>query len=98
MRATGAEPALPPIGRAEPAPLHLSCQSTNRCLARIDGASKFVHHFGHRPDELFDLDADPGEQDNLLATLTRAEQAALRDELLDWRTAVQVLWAPSTGG
>jgi len=97
-RVEGGGAVAAPIRTAEPVPLHLSCQSVNRCLTRIDGSSKFVHHFGHRPDELFDLDADPGEQDNLLSTLSRAEQATLRDELLAWRDEVRVLWAPSTGG
>jgi len=97
-RVDGAAAVAAPIRTAEPAPVHLSCQSVNRCLSRVDGSSKFVHHFGHRPDELFDLDADPGEQDNLLSTLSRAEQAALREDLLAWRTEVRVLWAPSTGG
>lgn len=97
-RVDDAAAVAPPMRTAGPSPVHLSCQSVNRCLAQLDGSSKFVHHFGHRPDELFDLDADPGEQDNRLSTLSRAEQPALRDELLAWRTEVRVLWAPSTGG
>ena len=43
-------------------PVRVSCQSDNRCLAQIDGTTKYVHHFGNRPDEVFDLAADPAER------------------------------------
>ena len=46
--------------------MRVACQSDNRCLAQIDGTTKYVHHFGNRPDEVFDLATDPDERHNLI--------------------------------
>jgi lipoteichoic acid synthase len=88
-------PLARPLHDAQPDPVHLSCQSANRCLSRVDGNAKYVHHFGHRPDELFDLAADPLERDNLLSRLSRQEAAVLREDVLRWRADVRTSWAPA---
>jgi arylsulfatase A-like enzyme len=74
-------------------PVHVSCQSDNRCLALIDGTTKYVHHFGNRPDEVFDLAADPGEQHNLIGEVDPAELKELRSDLLHWRSEVRAEYA-----
>jgi arylsulfatase A-like enzyme len=40
-----------------------SCLGT--CMTRVTGGEAVVHHFGRRPDELFDLERDPLEQNDL---------------------------------
>jgi len=45
--------------------LHHSCWRSHRCLAERRDRTKLIHHYGERPDELFDLVADPGETQNL---------------------------------
>ena len=91
----GGTPVPAPLRDAQAQPVYVSCQSANRCLSRIDGTAKYVHHFGHRPDELFDLAADPLEQDNLLGRLSRQEVAGLREDVLRWRADVRTAWAPA---
>jgi lipoteichoic acid synthase len=74
-------------------PVRVSCQSDNRCLARIDGTTKYVHHFGNRPDEVFDLADDPGERHNLIADVDGALVKELRSDLLHWRGEVRAEYA-----
>lgn len=70
-------------------PVRVACQSDNRCLAQIDGTTKYIHHFGNRPDELFDLAKDPDERVNLIDGVDPAQLKALRSDLLKWRSEVR---------
>jgi lipoteichoic acid synthase len=74
-------------------PVRIACQSDNRCLAQIDGTTKYVHHFGNRPDEVFDLADDPQEQHNLIADVDPERLKALRADLLHWRSDVRAEYA-----
>jgi lipoteichoic acid synthase len=74
-------------------PVRVACQSDNRCLAEIDGSTKYVHHFGNRPDEVFDLAADPEERHNLIADIDPERLKAMRSELLHWRSEVRAEYA-----
>ncbi|MDN5771012.1 MAG: sulfatase-like hydrolase/transferase [Microlunatus sp.] len=74
-------------------PVRSSCQSDNRCLAVIDGSTKYVHHFGNRPDEVFDLASDPGERHNLISDADPARLRELRSDLLHWRSEVRAEYA-----
>ena len=74
-------------------PVRSACQSDNRCLAQIDGSTKYVHHFGNRPDEVFDLANDPAEQHNLIADVDPERLKALRSDLLHWRSEVRAEYA-----
>lgn len=74
-------------------PVRSSCQSDNRCLAVIDGTTKYVHHFGNRPDEVFDLATDPGESDNLISEVDPTRLKELRSDLLHWRSEVRAEYA-----
>jgi lipoteichoic acid synthase len=65
--------------------LFFSCTNKDKCLASIKGYEKYIHHYGDRPDEFFDLLEDPLEKRNLAAE--RAEEAKKRrDKLLAWRS------------
>ncbi|GAA3718672.1 hypothetical protein GCM10022204_43460 [Microlunatus aurantiacus] len=75
-------------------PVRVSCQSTNRCLALIEGTTKYIHHFGNRPDEVFDLSSDPDEKRNLIDDVDPARLKALRSDLLQWRRATRSEYAP----
>ena len=46
---------------------------------------KLIHHFGIKGDELFKLDVDPGELNNLLDQHPELVQEMLA-ELQDWRS------------
>lgn len=68
--------------------LRVSCFHRSRCLAEIDGTMKYIHHFGLRPDEYFDLASDPGEKDNIIADQDPKEMVRIRDNLLLWQAEV----------
>ena len=58
-----------------------SCLYTHTCGAVVESRYKFVHHFGDRADELFDLDSDPAER----MPIHDPERAlAMRDRFLSW--------------
>jgi arylsulfatase A-like enzyme len=63
------------------------CWMERKCAGAIDGTLKLVHYFGERPDELFDLAADPGERVNLAGRFP-ARVAALRERVVGWRSDV----------
>ncbi|MFT4164272.1 MAG: sulfatase-like hydrolase/transferase [Microlunatus sp.] len=74
-------------------PIRVSCQSDNRCLALIDGTTKYITHFGNRPDEVFDLAADPQERDNIIGGVSAARLKEMRSDLLHWRSEVRATYA-----
>ncbi|CAN5557718.1 MAG: hypothetical protein ACR2N0_04030 [Rubrobacteraceae bacterium] len=55
------------------------------CLARIEGEMKLIHYFGESPDELYDLEEDPLEEDDLARDRLR-DVEEMRSRLLEWRT------------
>lgn len=69
-------------------PVRAACYDPGTCLAWVKGDEKFIHHFGRRPDELFDLASDPHETINLADRFSQ-RAAELRRDLLDWDRAVK---------
>lgn len=65
-------------------PIRAHCWYNRRCMAQIEGDSKYIYHFENQPDELFDLGADPKEKTAL--PLDRASNA--RGQLQRWRSSV----------
>ncbi|HEY5786391.1 MAG TPA: sulfatase-like hydrolase/transferase [Microlunatus sp.] len=93
-RLTGGLTREKSLSAADPGePVRVACQSDNRCLAQIDGTTKYVHHFGNRPDEVFDLADDPDERHNLIADVDPERLKALRSDLLHWRSEVRAEYA-----
>ncbi len=74
-------------------PVRVSCQSDNRCLALIEGTTKYITPFGNRPDEVFDLATDPEERTNLIGDVSAARLKELRADLLHWRSEVRATYA-----
>ena len=56
--------------------------------ARIEGTMKYSHHFGNRPDEVFDVAADHLERDNLISRVSPSRIRAMQAEALAWRVEV----------
>ncbi len=44
------------------------CWYNDACMALIDWPYKYIYHYGRQPEELFHLEADPGEKKNLNKT------------------------------
>lgn len=67
--------------------LLMHCWYESKCLASIRGNLKYIHHFGTRPDQLFDLEKDPFEgKDIAINHLEEVERR--RAEALNWRSRV----------
>jgi arylsulfatase A-like enzyme len=45
--------------------LKFSCWDDDKCVASLRGQTKYIHHFDERPDQVFDLEEDPLEKNNL---------------------------------
>lgn len=43
-----------------------SCWYDGWCIASVDARHKFIHNFGQKDDELYDLENDPQEQHNII--------------------------------
>lgn len=75
--------------RTDPGPLISSCWDIDQCIAYFDGSGhKYIHFFGYRPDEYFDLNTDPGEEHNLFDTLPESKQKSLEHRVLLWQAEV----------
>ena len=72
--------------------VHSSCFGEETCLASVQGTRKLIHHFGRKPDELFDLAHDPLEAVNL-AGAREAEVEERRAELLNWDDQLKARYA-----
>jgi arylsulfatase A-like enzyme len=71
--------------------LFFSCTNRDKCLSSIKGYDKYIHHYGDRPDEFFDLSEDPFERRSIAHK--RAEEARKRrDELLAWRSRINAMY------
>lgn len=70
--------------RPADAPIFSHCYRVRSCAAVIRSDLKLLHFFGFKPDELYDVRADPFEQTDLAADRPRRVQA-MRRELLRWR-------------
>jgi lipoteichoic acid synthase len=73
-----------------------SCFNKDKCLASIKVFKKYIHHYGDRPDELFNLSEDPLEEHNLAGERTRKEMDERRKELLRWRSRTKALYGGRT--
>lgn len=73
-------------------PIKISCFEEARCLSWIDGDLKYIYHYGFRPEEVFDLAADPGEKTNIAASIPPDELKRFRTEALQWRQQVDRLY------
>jgi arylsulfatase A-like enzyme len=70
-----------------------SCWLRQRCMAVRDGRHKYIWHFGKQPEELFDLEADPLEARDLIASTPEDEWRDKKERLLTWKASEDALWA-----
>ena len=61
----GRYPGYPLTDLPENREIRASCWYNERCLASIRDDDKYIYHYGEYPEELFDLRADPLEENNL---------------------------------
>ncbi len=69
-------------------PMYAHCWYERRCMARIEGDEKFIHHFDKRGEEFYDLGEDPREKTNIIAEQADSKIDALRRDLKRWRGSV----------
>lgn len=73
-------------------PVNVTCFEYARCLARLEGDLKYVHHFGDRRDEVFDLATDPSERHDLSRSTDPDWLAQQRSAVLRWRLSVDQIY------
>ncbi len=77
-----------PISQLGPErPLYFACWFEKQCVGVRLGSGKFIHHFGHRPDEFFDLEDDPGETENMIGAFP-GDAGDITEDLHRWLAAV----------
>jgi lipoteichoic acid synthase len=76
-------------------PINIACYNENKCLARIQGSLKYIHHFDRQHDELFDLESDPNERKNILRK-HKAEGALMLRDVVDWYNLTRAMYRPIT--
>jgi lipoteichoic acid synthase len=76
------------VSMLAPAPegrvLFHSCWRSHRCLARREGATVFLDHYGDSPAQVFDVAADPAQKKDLARKRSAAEKAHLQGETRGW--------------
>ena len=82
----GEYPGSSVLGLPEDRTLLFGCRPDLLSTARIQGQEKYIHHFGNRPDEFYNLAKDPLERNNLATKVGGKELDQWRSELLAWHT------------
>jgi len=79
------------------------CWYRDYCMAMIEatgeggrGRRKFVHHFGRRPPEAFELGDDPGEQRDVADQLPTGELREAERRMLGRARSIDRFWASQT--
>ena len=75
--------------------LYASCWYERRCATELRGHTKTITHFDRRPDEVYDLRADPGETRNLLVDAPSIERQRWLDHAEAANTRIKS-WLAST--
>ena len=71
-----------------------ACWLTSMCLAEVDAnGRKTIFHYGYKPTEIFDLERDPDERENLAGELDADALRAEEDRLIAVQVSVEQLYA-----
>jgi arylsulfatase A-like enzyme len=73
-----------------------SCWYTKTCLALRSGRMKYVYHFGRKPTEVFDLERDPLETQDLRAEVTSGLVDAAEARMLSLYASIHQYYAKQT--
>lgn len=78
----GAYPGASVLGPIDPnRPIFSACWYERNCASVLVGDTKFIHHFGRQPDEVFLLSKDPDERANIIDQTGYEPQL---ESLLEW--------------
>lgn len=81
----GTYPGTDILGEVDPGRvLRFACRPDLLSIARLEENMKYVHHFGKKPEEYFDLTKDPDERVNLARRVGEARLTGYREEMLTW--------------
>ncbi len=65
-------------------PIYSHCWYDKRCMSVVRDGFKYIHHFGTRADEAFQVNLDPTEVSDIISQIE--DRAKHTDELMKWRT------------
>ncbi|WP_119066470.1 hypothetical protein [Rubrobacter indicoceani] len=74
--------------------LRFSCRPDLLSLTRLEANEKYIHHFGKKPEEYYDLTKDPGEKINLAGKVGEARLSVLRREMISWHAWATAAYSP----
>lgn len=64
--------------------LFFGCHYERYCLGMRRGDRTWIHHFGRRPMEVYDVVADPGQTDDIAGEVSLTERLEAKRAMLDW--------------
>ena len=64
------------------------CWQKDVCLSMINDNWKYIYHFDHKEEELFNLQTDPLEKDNLVKKMP-LRLGMMREHTLNWRARLE---------
>lgn len=74
--------------------LHFSCWDDYTCLASVKDNKEYIYFFGNKPAEVYDLQKDPQEKNDIADTIPREMLNERRAELLQWYSKVNATYEP----
>ncbi len=69
-------------------PVFMSCWKPGYCASRMDKSGKFIYFHTPEVGQLFNLDADPLETNNLISTIDPEQQTRWITEMAHWANSV----------
>ena len=73
-----------------------ACWHESLCAAQYMGDLKYIHHFGNKPDEIFNLKTDPFETQNVIGSFKEAAQ--WQKEVQTWYHNLEYLYQKHQDG
>ena len=61
-------------------------------LASLRGDEKYIYHYDHQPEEVFDLSEDPFEEHNIVDECDEEEMEERRNDVVAWRARVNAVY------
>lgn len=82
---------VPASARHDDQPIFSHCWRVRQCMSIIRGQKKYIHFFGHKQSELYDLSTDPDETNNIIQAFPDLARS-MEIEVMAWHDGVQAYY------